>query len=235
MNLPDLTIITTYYNEPDLLSKFIEQYTRFKKTYNNLKLIVVDDGSLEHPALDSYDWTLVKDVMLYRVDEDLGFNSHGARNLAMTETTTEWNMLVDVDNVININTFDVLSKQEFDLYDVYELTINGFVISKTNFLSFKGYDEEFVNMHYGDRFVISYLKETSNYVKLAQIQTKTSRKARKVIHIEIPKTIYEKDRMYHPLKAARLLGGYKQIVRERYNKRNFSKKKILNFTWQRLI
>lgn len=164
-----LTYITTYYDddtrdEASLLERLLKQV----KDYNNpnLKLIVVDDASPGTPAKDIVKDYTNSNINLYRVTEDIGFNSHGARNLAMTHTTTEWNLLVDID--YEFAGFDLLFEQldtlEKDIphhfpvipkYDTPNIktrpSINDFLITKTLFWKVGGYDSELFGFHAGDR------------------------------------------------------------------------------------
>ena len=61
---------------------------------NFLKLIIVDDGSMIYPAVDFLVKDDIPDCSLYRVPVDLGFNSHGCRNLAMTVSDKHLNLLL---------------------------------------------------------------------------------------------------------------------------------------------
>ena len=44
----------------------------------------------------------------YKITADIGFNSHGARNLLMMESETHWNMLMDIDVLLNNKLLDVM-------------------------------------------------------------------------------------------------------------------------------
>jgi glycosyltransferase involved in cell wall biosynthesis len=112
-----ITLVTTYYNEPDHLQKYVEASKYFIRNSLIKRLIVVDDGSQKIPAKD----VLVKEdnISLFVVDEDLGFNSHGARNLAAKHVETDWIFFADIDVEIPPNTLKDLVENIFrtSVYD----------------------------------------------------------------------------------------------------------------------
>lgn len=164
-----LTYITTYYDdktrsEAALLDRLLKQIKEYNSS--NLKLIIVDDASPGIPAKDVVKDYINPNISLYRISKDIGFNSHGARNLAMNQTTTEWNLLVDID--YKFVGFDLLFEQLGDLEKkvphhfpvVHDYnnsntktrpSINDFLITKTLFWKVGGYDSELFGFHAGDR------------------------------------------------------------------------------------
>ena len=106
-----ITLVTTYYNEPEYLQKYIEAFNQHNKSLVK-RLIVVDDGSQKLPAKD----VIINqdNISLFVVDEDLGFNSHGARNLAAKHVETDWIFFADIDIHIPPNTINDLVKNIFN-------------------------------------------------------------------------------------------------------------------------
>jgi glycosyltransferase involved in cell wall biosynthesis len=230
----EITIITPYYNNKDLLRIFITNFLKIE----DCKLIIVDDGSMIYPAIDIVNKFSDKErISLYRIKKDLGFNAHGARNLGMTVSKTDWNLLTDSDIdplVYNIETFFY---QNLKITDVYSFTINSILVHKKTFFSCKGYDEDFVNLHYGDRFLLNYLENNFSFIKRKKFVPKL-RKSWKLINIdntgtnttyydEETKTLYQPRMKNHP-------EVYRK-VEKRYSTKDFSDKKILNFEWEQLI
>ena len=133
-----------------------------------IHLQVIDDGSQITPASE-----IIKDgaanISLYRVTEDLGFNSHGCRNLGMKVAPTSWVLLSDIDMIYPISTLNeiLLDIEHFkisqDLYYQFKLinykstTFNNFLVHKDTFWKTGGYDEEFTGLHYGDRTFLANL------------------------------------------------------------------------------
>lgn len=158
------TFITTYYDNSFYLEKFIERH----RTARDYKIIIVDDCSQKYPAYDILKDANVTNINLFRVLDRVGFNSHGCRNLAMQQTTTEWNLLCDIDydaigvSIINEAIPDLDPTQPCFLPVVTFETkkkdcqsINDFLVTKNTYWKAGGYDTEFTGMHFGDRIFIS--------------------------------------------------------------------------------
>lgn len=164
-----LTYITTCYNDFQYLDQ-LEETMEYCKD-ERLKMIIVDDCSDEPIDQIVRAWDDPR-VSLYRITDDLGFNSHGARNLAMKETTTEWNVLIDIDyRLIGVDTLlEMLDNKElepsiphfFPVSHSYDgekdpsrTSINDFLVTSNLFWKAKGYDPEYYGIHYGDREFIN--------------------------------------------------------------------------------
>ena len=231
----EITVITTYYNNEDLLRKFIENFLLIE----DIKLIIVDDGSMIHPAIDTVKDFPADRISLYRIKKDLGFNSHGARNLGYTVSVTDWNIFIDIDyNLLDI-VDDIKKLQYANLNEnsVYYFNLNTFLIHKETYGSGKGYDEEFVNIHYGDRFFIEYLRD--NFKSIYFNKIKPIRLDRKCIFSNEHKiTTYDDEKriFYQPITdVTNSIEDVKAMVRKRYREYDFSNKHILNFEWEKLI
>lgn len=87
-----ITIITTYYNNKQNMFDFLVDFMSLPERFS---LIIVDDGSQQFPITDVLKMfgNDLERCKVYRVPIDLGFNSHGCRNLGMTLSETEWNLL----------------------------------------------------------------------------------------------------------------------------------------------
>ena len=114
----DITLIHTYYNEPDHLRRNLETWYTFDFP---IKIMIVDDGSMIHPAYDVLkDVSLPENVTLslYRVKDDIGFNSHGARNLAAKVADSEWLLFLDIDhNIHNWNLKTLVEEAELKSHE----------------------------------------------------------------------------------------------------------------------
>ena len=246
----EITYVTTYYNDPTLLYALLENFNT--ETFSNI--IIVDDGSQESPAEPVVQMFPDLPVSLFRIKDDLGFNSHGARNLAMKHVKTEWALLTDIDmyydegicydlkhNIQHASNkqyfnFWVNSKQDF--IGRCQLTHNDFCIRVEDFWQSGGYDEEFVGMHYGDRIFVdrlnSYLKRTTmpNIV----IDKRMGRNT--IMTDKVEKTTYvdEGNKLLHPLinkdKLTRLL---KIVGNRNENREQWQRNNIIQFEWEQLI
>ena len=88
-----LSCNVTYYNEPHFLSWWYSTFKTFYEEGIDIELNIADDGSMRQSAESFFDKKPpMPNMRLFRVLEDIGFNSHGARNLLMKETRTQWNI-----------------------------------------------------------------------------------------------------------------------------------------------
>lgn len=204
----NLTIIHTYYNEESFLETQIERWNVYNTPVN---VILIDDGSQKIPAIDVIKRNKIKDNInfsLYRVTKDIGFNSHGCRNLGARLAATDWLVFLDIDYTIQPSDLARLQKEPLDSDTWYEMNarfkgrgdpymaLNQFIIPKKLFLENGGYDESFVPFHYGDRELLGSLTEKYNKSNLDWLILTCRRGGRKAIHdetAEIP--VYDDEKM----------------------------------------
>jgi glycosyltransferase involved in cell wall biosynthesis len=230
--MQQLTIITTYYNERRFLEEFVADYIKLKSMYPQLRLIIVDDGSQIHPAKNIIEKH--PDIELYTILEDMGFNSHGARNLGIEVSSTHWNLLIDVDFVLSSFDFNQISCLDFDNDTTYFLDLNMFIVNKDVFMSCQGYDEEFFNMHYGDRIFLDYIKSKFKYKHLSTKGPNCKRKNWKIIKTDqVTKTVYNNGILFLPSYVDEQKEKVIKMVKERYASEDFDSKPILNFKWEK--
>lgn len=168
-----LTYITTCYNDEQYLDHLEEMMVYC--TSDKLKLIIVDDCS-DTPIEQIVSKWADERVSLYRIEDDIGFGSHAARNLAMKHTATEWNILVDIDyrlvGVEKIISMIENAELEKDIphflpvahtyageTSTSRASINDFLLTKKLYWRAKGYDPEYYGFHHGDRQFIKRLNE----------------------------------------------------------------------------
>lgn len=234
----DITLIHTYYNEPEHLKRNLETWYDFDFP---IKIMVIDDGSMIHPAYDVLkDVTLPDNITLslYRVKEDIGFNSHGARNLAATVADSEWLLFLDIDHNINHwNLKTLVEESELKPHVLYKfggvvftyknvidrrVTVNQFLISKQKYAETGGYDESFTSVHWGDRPFIEEVERTSRMVVFKSIILPVFRGGRKItIDDAFDRPVYDEAKM-----TIHMPDPYKIT--------NLTTKRI-NFDWERLL
>ena len=251
-----ISINLTYYNEPIWFRYWYNIFKKFHHNGANIRLNICDDGSQKQPISYFFEKNPpFPNMRLFKVKEDIGFNSHGARNLLMQQTQTEWNLMTDIDRHYPLKTlYSIIEEESINnlkkgmYYSLKELTrsskdgfsINEYVASRTDFWKTGGYDEEFTNIHWGDR----YFLDTLNYV--AKRKTKKNwevryvRHARNVTYQDIPITQYPDDNsLIHPTKIwvdQETRHGLKKLVQER-NKTHEGRmsKKVVNFDWEQVF
>ena len=250
-----LTCNITYYNEP----KWLIWWFRTIRTLNdrgiNIQLSVCDDGSQDYPAEKVFDkHHPLGSMKLYRITKDHGFNSHGARNLLMQQTNTGWNLLSDIDRHYSFDGLTTLFYGKHELFKrgnfyVFKeatknsddgFSINEYVVNKKDFWKSGGYDEEFTNIHWGDRLFLQSLAYTSRRVPLPDVVVKYMRGARMVTWEDVPTTQYPDDRtLIHPNNRWTNPEFRKNLI-EMVKTRNSThegrmSKKVINFEWEQVF
>ena len=239
-----ITLITTYFEDPNRLKDFIEK--QFNERYFS-ELIVVDDGSPRQPAETIVRQYPDKNIKLFRVKDDIGFNSHGARNLAMKHVETEWAYMTDIDRDGIGQYAPVLWRYVKSAYpNEYfnfllgnprhqQITHNDYCVSIESWWKSGGYDEEFVNWHFGDRIFIerlnSYLTPTTIPVII-----KATRGSRKWVESDIGITTYPDDEtVIHPSYSDERKKKLIDVVKQRNdNPELWVRDNIINFEWEQV-
>ena len=179
MNSLRFTAGYTYYNEPERL---IELFRAWEKWPSGVDIFLVDDGSPDYPAINIVKKELnLSDygptIQVWRVSRDIGFNSHGCRNLIAKYATTDWIAYFDSDVIMYPPDVALLKQVMFNkgsvyyhkCYQRYNQVIdnkqighqNVFVVHKDDFWEAGGYDESFTGYHYGDREFLKRLSATT--------------------------------------------------------------------------
>ena len=194
MSRNNITIIQTYYNERSYLETQIERWNNYNTPVN---IILIDDGSQIEPAENVLKEHKLNDNInfsLYRVTEDIGFNSHGCRNLGARLAQSNWLLFLDIDYTLQPADLKRLQTETLDLNSWYELNakfkgrgntymaLNQFLIPRKLFLDSGGYDESFVPFHYGDRELLSHLERKYQKNNLDWLVLTCRRGGRKIIN-----------------------------------------------------
>lgn len=244
----------TYYNDPKWLLWWYQTFKQFYLDRIDIQLNIADDGSQVYPAEDFFDQFVPSPNMrLFRVKEDIGFNSHGARNLLMKQTQTEWNMLSDIDREYPMQTLKSIIKAEQEgtlkrgEYYNYshekhgDPSCNEYLVSKTDFWKSGGYDEEFVNIHWGDRiFFDESLSRVAKRIHMVDWKIRYTRGARDWQWTDNPTTIYPDDNtILHPRNEWATKESREAIIhlvktRNRTHEGRISKK-VINFDWEQVF
>ena len=193
-SVPRVTIGYTYYEEPDLLEQQIQLWEKYPP---EVEIVLVDDGSSIYPAKKILDkFKLPPNLKLYTVDEDLGFNSHGCRNLIATVASSDTLLFLDIDCTLNVNdvayirtvSFNKESLYTFFMYEpntnIFRFTghVNVFIVNKEKYWEAGGYDESFTGWHYGDREFMERLLLITKKRTLGSVSCNLWRGKRDVIY-----------------------------------------------------
>lgn len=211
------TLITTYYENPELFYLFLENNYNTQYFSN---LIVIDDCSQKYPAQDVLKEISPINTELYRVTEDVGFNSHGARNLAAKLCQTEWMTFLDVDTLLTPSSFvkihDFIELEEFCWLEIY---FNQFLIPKRYYMVSGGYDERLNGYHWGDFLFLN---------RLHTLFTAES------LDFEI--SVINKRPFHYVGEEREFLRGLQEDIEEDTSKNplDWYKHKTLNFEWEKI-
>jgi hypothetical protein len=247
-----ISINITYYNESKWLLWWYRAVRRLEDEGVSVLLNICDDGSQIDPAEKFFEKRSPTSTMrLFRVVEDIGFNSHGARNLLMQQTTTEWNMMSDIDRNYPDDTLTAIVEDEpflrqgtyysfCDMKNIENKSLNEYVVHRADFWNTGGYDEEFVNIHWGDRYFLDTLNRVAKQQVMIDWRIQYVRGARNVSWADVPITQYPDDRtLIHP-KGKWADSEYRLRLKNQVKQRNKThegrmSKKVINFEWEQVF
>lgn len=121
--IDNLTILLTYYESPNMLCKQLDTWKQYSAPLQDrVRVIVVDDGSPKHPALDVLNTaSLPLMIELYRIEKNIPWNSAGARNLGMQHVHEGWVLATDIDLVLVDDCAESLLSLDLDPEVIYYL------------------------------------------------------------------------------------------------------------------
>jgi len=231
------TIGYTYYEDPELLQ---EQINLWKYYPPGIEIIVVDDGSSVFPAEEILkDIHIQPDIKLYEVDEDLGFNSHGCRNLIASVASSDFILFCDIDCQFSASDIAHLKTKQFNPNSLYRFGsysissyryskaghVNVFVVGKDKFWEAGAYDESFTGWHYGDREFLDRLEKITDIRTLTMTCTIVRGKRETIIDETLLKTEY--NNYNHTLKTPTKEKTYAEMRGTIKTKINFSYTQLL--------
>ena len=177
----DITVIFTWSGQENHLYSQCEFYNRMAQKFGyRPRVIMVNDGHEDGRQFFRDTIKIHKerfDLVGIDVMEDLGFNSHACKNLAMKYAKTDWVMLTDADcyespgmyhylrfekdldpNMFYVPKADMESPESMEAYELlcrkgiikYITHPNIWIMTREAFWSTGGYDIEFQGVRHGD-------------------------------------------------------------------------------------
>ena len=121
-----ISIVVPIYNVEEYLDECVTSLVN--QTYNNLEILLVNDGSTDGTAKKIDEWAKKDERIKVFHKENEG--THSARNLGIANATGEYVMFIDPDDWIDLNTVESL---------VFEIETNGADVVRYNYVrEYKG-------------------------------------------------------------------------------------------------
>ena len=255
----DITISLTYYGQVDKLVHHCNMFAEMSdvlKSHVTVQFIndAYDDQGIFDDILEAYKSRF--NLKGYVVKQDIGFNNHGCRNLAMLESKTHWNWLIDIDAfptehlvqsivdtelrddrlyVFRVHFDHTDNPDDYELFDPKKILKviahpNIWLITKPCFWSTGGYDMEFAGMRHGDKefFLALDHDKYEHFLFHPDLEEEFS------LHIQMPNRT--KSYLNQITQHVGYLNKCVDFVKKRNdNKERKMKKRLLCFNWQRII
>ena len=107
-----LTINLSYYGEYETLLRHLDIWRQANTITPLIKFNIIDDGASISliPKKDEIQAYGIKNLSVFRIIEDIPWNIPGARNLAITVSSTSWILFQDMDQYFNLAALSQLQK-----------------------------------------------------------------------------------------------------------------------------
>lgn len=173
-------IIWPYYENAGQLKRQIDILNQYSKdVHKNIEVFLIDDASPKNPALPVLISNHCKiPIKLWRIQENIPWNQHGARNLGAKMAGKEgWLYVSDIDHFFEPNEMDKLLHQNlltthfytFERVSLpeklpYHYHCNSILIDRDIYWKAGGYDEDYCGSYGGDGQFIKAVKQfTTRY------------------------------------------------------------------------
>ena len=224
----------TYFQEPERLEEQIKVWQTWP---DQIDIFIVDDGSEIFEAYEILKDVWIPDsgptIQLWRCTRNLGFNSHGCRNLIAHYAETDFIAFFDMDMRMYAPDIARLKRKKFEegklyyhhAYVIPKQTVmqqpghrNCFILGKETFWKAGGYDESFTGHHFGDKEFIERVLDTGAEITYTETSITLDRLGRHgIVKGDEPKTKYIDDEFFYvPLRESEVR-KLKGTVKKRLN------------------
>lgn len=153
-------VVPAYFNQGQspFLADLLRHYAGYEHDLmRRIQFVVVDDGS---PCAVTIPDDIDLNILLLRIREDIPWNQPGARNLGIMYARSEKIFLTDLDHEVPEGTLRKMVELRLPQRTIYKMRRlnpdgtkrrshpNTFLLARSRFLQFYGYDEDFCG-HYG--------------------------------------------------------------------------------------
>jgi len=146
-----VTFIYPYYENPEFLARQVAVWNAYSnKMKEYLCVIVVDDGSPEHPARNVLVQRYAFPLRQFRIEVDVRWNWLAARNIGAHHAAPGWVLLTDMDHMVSENVLRTLVYGCHDETVIYRFSRigakthphpNSWFMTRGMFWRIGGYDE----------------------------------------------------------------------------------------------
>lgn len=192
----NLTYITHFYIDQkniNSVTKLLKEYEQMEPyLLDQIQFIIIDDGSPVEYKIPTFNLNLT----WIKINENIRWNQGGARNLGAIYAKSDKIFMCDLDWKINENAFRFMLNKKNLGRKIYKIRENGrkkghsnmWFLSRSRFLRFFGYNEEFSGGHGGEDYFFFKIQQyhgsiflympyncySTNRTRKKQIDTNTS-------------------------------------------------------------
>lgn len=242
-----LTIAMPYYENPGMLSLQYRNWLAWPgKHRKRLRVVIVDDGSPQGPAVNVPRPYGLPEIEIYRVLQDRPWHQHAARNLAMS-VAEGWVLLTDMDHMLTAESAALLFKaigkgglDEATSYtldrieaDTSEPTLgkdgkpkphpNTFLLTHSLYWQIGGYDEDYCGIYGTDKL----FRDRREKHQTGHLQISLTRYWREIIPDASTRSLERKEGRKPGQKAA--------ILAAKIARGEGGNIVTLNFPWERVL
>lgn len=233
-----ITLVYPYYENPGMLSIQLAHWESYPPDLWDLfEVAVIDDGSPLHPASEVIGPRPVIPLKLWRIQENIPWNQHGARNLGAKVNKADWLLFTDMDLVLDADNARRLSNQNLDpkcfykfgrikmpAWEPYKQHCNSFLVTRDAYWSGGGYDEDYCGTYGGDGPFVKDLMQRYTLLSFENIVLKYYGRT------------YVKDSGTNDLdRDGPLRAKYHEVGARKKREGDLKPRNPLRFTWDRLL
>lgn len=170
-----VTLIMAYYENAGMLAEHFRSLRALpQKLRSELQVIIVDDGSPDHPAVAEDTGCALS---IYRVGVDIRWNQDACRNIGVHHAETDWVLLTDMDHLVPVTTWRALMQRAHDPETVYRFSRisapdrspykphpNSWFMTRAMFDRAGGYDENFAGLYGTDALFRDQVRQAAREV-----------------------------------------------------------------------
>jgi len=155
-----ISVVMPFYDNPTMLRRHYEHFAKMARaTKDVFEFVVVDDGSPTTSATAVARDVVDFDLRIFRVQVDIPWHQHGARNIGAFHAIGKWLLLTDIDHLIPEETLEsvhcdlderfayTFARRKWREKEDWKPHVNSFLVTHKNFWRSGGYDEDLCGLH----------------------------------------------------------------------------------------